>query len=743
PTNILNAVWQPSAFITNVSNPRAIGRVTQKDSVFIATVGTGLCNDTALVRINLDQSFKVTVNPGKRVYCVTGATPPNVNLSATVTGGAGTTMNWTAIPSAGAGMPGTTNIQNITVTPGVGVWKYVISAANGPCNATDTVTITVQPNIPLSLKIDSSLCLASNGKIKAILPGGTVADSFNFVWKKNGSGVFPNRDSIVNLAPDNYSLDISLKSDASCTGTASGVLSAKMDTITSNVFTSGILCNGFTADSLWAVVTSTTGSGNFKYNWSPGGGADTFYKVINKLAGVYNLTITDRVTGCMGRKTINNIEPTPLTIILDKKLDIKCKGENKGEIRVLGSGGTLNGGSYQYQWSGNNVLNAPLPNFNELVQLYADSLCVTVTDINNCTVSACYKITEPAKSLTIDSLRRVCATTVGGSDGTATVYISGGTADFNYKWQRSNGTPVNGAAGTTIPTTNHTTPPILNKQMHTVTVTDQNGCKAIDSIMLCDIICSMKGAFRTDSVRCFGANTGALHFAAIDSLNYLSTTFYRYTLSNGKDTQVNNHWATDTARFLNLGFGVYSVRVRTSKGCDTTFTSMPIYQNPPFQTSFRSVKESCDKLWDGQLHISVTATPGLGLNPPFSYNFGAGFITDSFKLTMGDTTGTMIVRDGLGCQQTVGYIVDRPDTIAVTTQPIQMPCKDSVTKGAPIEIVVIPTNPDSLGNFRFYNKPGIGLRAADTMDKFMDSINVAGAKTVTIIYQNLNSTGKR
>jgi gliding motility-associated-like protein len=740
PTNILNAVWQPSAFITNVSNPRAIGRVTQKDSVFIATVGTGLCNDTALVRINLDQSFKVTVNPGKRVYCVTGATPPNVNLSATVTGGAGTTMNWTAIPSAGAGMPGTTNIPNITVTPSVGVWKYVISAANGPCNATDTVTITVQPNIPLSLKIDSSLCLASNGKIKAILPGGTIADSFNFVWKKNGTTIAgANKDSIISLAPDNYSLDISLKSDATCTGASAGVLSAKMDTITANVQTSGISCNGFTADSLWAVVTSTTGSGNFKYNWSPGVAADTFYKVINKLAGVYNLTITDRITGCMGRKTFNHTEPTPLVVNLVMKKDILCKGDKNGEIHVLGAGGA---GSYSYQWSGINPLNAPIPNFNQLVPIFADSLCVTVTDINNCTVSACYNIIEPTKSLTIDSLRRVCATTVGGSDGTATAYISGGTANFNYKWQTSNGTPVNGAAGTTIPTTNHTTPPTLNKQMYSVTVTDQNGCRDIDSIMLCDIICNMKAAFRTDSVRCFGASTGALHFAAIDSLNYPTTTFYRYTLSNGKDTQYNNHWATDTARFLNLGFGVYSVRVRTSKGCDTTFYNMPIYQNPPFQTTYRSVKESCYGLRDGQLHISVTATPGLGLNPPFSYNFGSGFISDSFKLTMRDTTGTMIVRDGLGCQQPVGYIVDRPDTIAVTTQPIQMRCKDSLTVGQ-FEIVVIPTNPDSLGNFRFYNKPGIGLRAPDTMDKFMDSINVAGSKTVTIIYQNLNSTGKR
>jgi gliding motility-associated-like protein len=740
PTNILNAVWAPASQITNVSNPRAIGTVSQKDSVFIATVGTALCFDTAVVRINLDQNFKVKVNPGKRVFCVTGSTNPTVSLSATVTGGAGTTMTW--LPLAGAPATTSPNAPNTTVTLGTGVWKYVISAANGPCNATDTVTITVQPNIPLSLKIDSSLCMASNGKIKAILPGGSVVDSFNFVWKQ-GAGLTviggATKDSIVNLAPNNYQLDISLKSDATCTGTAAGVLSAKMDTLTSNVFTSGILCNGGNADSLWAVITSTTGSGNYKYNWSPGVAADTFYKVLNKPSGIHDITITDRATGCQGRKSINNIQPTPLTISLDKKIDILCKGERKGEIKVSGVGGTLNGGSYSYQWSGINPLNAPLPNFNELVPLYTDSLCVTVTDVNNCTVSACYKITEPAKSLTIDSMRAVNATTVGGNDGTATAYVSGGTPNFTYKWLRANGTNI-------LPNDNLAQPfntkGGLNKQMYTVEVTDQNGCFTKDSVMVRDIICNMKGAFRTDSVLCAGASTGALHFAAIDSLNYPTTTYYRYTLYNGlteiKDTQRPSHWATDTGRFFNIPQGLYSVRVRTNKGCDTTFNFMQVFQNPAYSTNHASQKESCDGLRDGELHITVT-----GSTNPYQYNFGAGFINDSFSKTMGDTTNAkMVVRDRFGCTQDVGYSIARPDTIEVRTPAIHLRCKDSLTVGQ-FPILVVATNPDSLGNFRFFNKPGIGLKASDSNSNVLDSINIAGPKSITVTYQNLNSGGKR
>lgn len=740
---ILNSVWQPAALITNVSNPRAIAKVTQIDSVFVATVGTNACFDTALVRLNIDKNFKVSVNPGKRVYCAAG----NINLSATVTGSPTTTMNWTSIPATGAGLPAVTNTSAITVNPGVGTWRYVISAADGPCNATDTVTITVQPNIPLSLKIDSSLCTASNGKIKAILPAGSLADSFNFVWKKNGATFgAPNRDSAVNLAPDTYSLDISLKSDASCTGTSSGVLSAKMDTITSNILTSGIRCKDSFADSIWVAITSTTGSGSYHYSWNPSSGAsDTFYKKTMVPDGLYQVTISDRITGCQGRKSFNHTEPTQLAITLDNLIPNPCKGDNKGQIKVSGTGGTITGGGYTYQWSGINALNAPIPNFNELIGLYADSLCVTVTDMNNCTVAVCHKVTEPAKSLTIDSMRRVCATVVNGTDGTATAYISGGTPNFTYKWVRSNGTVVvNPPNGVTSPLTSNTING-LNKQMYSLTVTDQSGCKASDSIMLCDVICNMKGAFRTDSVLCKGDSTGKIHFAAIDSLNYASTNWYKYTVYNGPSQvglPIQNNLGWDTARFT-VRFGSYDVRVETDKGCDTIFKPIFVGENPAFTfVPHIQQKPSCYLGNDGEIHVQFTNNSNS--SPPYQYNFGAGWINDSFSKTMVTTiNGTYQVRDRHGCVAVDAFTIPKPDTISVTNGSIQTNCKDSLTKGL-IEFVVIPSNPDSIGNFRFYNKPGIGLRAADTMNGFTDSIlGPAGTRSMTIWYQNLNTAGKR
>jgi gliding motility-associated-like protein len=747
PTNLLNAIWTPSNLITNVSNPRAIGRVTQKDSVFIATVGTSLCFDTALVRLNIDQNFKVKINSGKRVYCVSGSSTANISLSATVTGGVGTTINWQMVSSTTGnhGMPTPPQTTNtLLINPGTGQHTYVISAVNGPCNATDTVVITVNNNIPVSLKIDSSLCTASNGKIKAILPIGSTADSFNFIWRK---GPLPGtlitgaiRDSIINLAPDSFRVLISLKSDASCTGTSSGVLSAKMDTITSNVFTSGIRCKGQIADSVWAVVLSSTGSGNYKYTWSPGAIADSFYKIINRPEGIIVFTITDRVTGCMGRKTFNHNPPDTLTILLESIIPVKCKGENTGEIKVKGNGGTLNGGSYVYQWSGVNSQNLPIPNFNHLVGLYTDSLCVTVTDVNNCIATACFKVTEPIKSLTIDSIKRVNASTVGGSDGSATVFISGGTANFNYKWTRQNGTPVNGAAGTTIPTTNHATPPILNKQMYYVCVTDQNGCKACDSVMVLDIICNWKYALKLDSVKCYDSSTGKITIGAIDSQNYATTANYTYTLHQNSITNPSlavitksNHYPIDTAIFQNLKSGFYLVRLQSNKGCDTVISSIDIPQNNAIQGITSSQMPSCFGTSDGKVCVSA-----VDKFTPFEYDFGSGYKLDSCDTTQVSGVNKIVrVRNALGCTVTWNYTVPTPDSISVLVLPVQTRCNGDTTK-LPINIQVTSINPALLSNLGFINKPGTN---ADTLSNELRGMT-GGVKNIIVNYNNIAS-GKR
>ena len=87
----------------------------------------------------------------------------------------------------------------------------------------------------------------------------------------------------------------------------------------------------------------------------------------------------------------------------------------------------------------------------------AGTYAVTVTDVNGCTSQTTVTITEPtplvATSIATDELL--------GSDGTATVNVSGGTAPYTYNWS-------SGGIGATETG--------LVAGVYTVNITDANGC---------------------------------------------------------------------------------------------------------------------------------------------------------------------------------------------------------------------------------------------------------------------------
>ena len=137
--------------------------------------------------------------------------------------------------------------------------------------------------------------------------------------------------------------------------------------------------------------------------------------------------------------------------------DIDCstvKGNCvNGSADLTPTGGTP---GYTYLWSNGATTQ-------DLTGVPCATYTVTVTDANGCTMTR--SVTIAPGTLAIDSLTTVDASSGVASDGSATVYVSGGKMPYSYLWA-------------TAPPQSTATATGLSPGSYQVTVTDDNGCTA-------------------------------------------------------------------------------------------------------------------------------------------------------------------------------------------------------------------------------------------------------------------------
>ncbi|MBI4648531.1 MAG: gliding motility-associated C-terminal domain-containing protein [Bacteroidia bacterium] len=187
-------------------------------------------------------------------------------------------------------------------------------------------------------------------------------------------------------------------------------------------------------------------------------GSDAGPYMINWLeAGEYYISLEVTQNGCIAISESVVYVPGPLNIDLQTE-NVLCHGDSSGSIAQTVSGGN---GNYIYYWSEN------IPQTGNLDSLPAGLYYVTVTDLHQCTVATIATITEPNLPVTVTfSLSRLCTE---NETGNINITVTGGTPDYSYLWNDS--------------TTNAYQNNIFPGQ-YDVTVTDQNGCKATETIYI-------------------------------------------------------------------------------------------------------------------------------------------------------------------------------------------------------------------------------------------------------------------
>lgn len=240
-----------------------------------------------------------------------------------------------------------------------------------------------------------------------------------------------------------------------CVATDTTVLAPITLTTTTNTTVSN--CNQSTGS---ATANPMLGQAPYTYMWDAAAANQTTAVATGLMAGAYIVTFTD-VDGCTGSDTFNVGNPalpnvTAAPVLTYNGSPISCNGESDGEATATGSGGT---GAYTYMWDAT----AGSQTTATAGSLAAGVYDVTVVDAANCSASVAVTLTEPSALATTPN-SPINVSCNGGSDGLASMSISGGTAPYTYLW--SNGATTDSLSG--VPAGNYM-----------ATVTDANGCEVI------------------------------------------------------------------------------------------------------------------------------------------------------------------------------------------------------------------------------------------------------------------------
>lgn len=369
-----------------------------------------------------------------------------------------------------------------------------------------------------------------------------------------------------------------------------------------------------------ASVNGSGGNGNYSATWSTGAPG----LIVNGLqAGTYQVTLTD-AKGCTTEDSVVLTNPDPIEVQTVALEPADCFGQASGSATVTAVQGTR---PYNWQWSNG-------ANDSSIQQVAAGTYRVTVTDANNCRQIDSVTITQPATSLTV-AMQETDIACHGDSTGTAGVLATGGVGPYTYQWS-------NGANGTMLSD--------LPAGTFYVTITDQNQCGALDSVVIDQPAPITAQAITQEDVACFGDSTGQLIIQAQGGTGTLSA-----------------NWQDGAAGWQRqqIPAGQYTVTITDQNQCTLT-DSFTIEQPEPLAIHTLTFSDSiCAETTTGIVHVNSTG--GVGTH---SYQWSNGQSGDSLHLL---STGlyTVTLTDGNGCTATASYTIAAFPEVPLIIEPGQ------------------------------------------------------------------------
>ncbi len=354
--------------ISNLAPGEYIVTVTASDGCI--AVDTGLVISPAPVSLD-SFSFNIPTCPGDM----------NGGITVFMSGG---TMPYTYTWSTGA-------MGSNPLLPGLSgdsLYMVTVTDVNG-CAPFDTSLYL--PNPPsINVVYTDTVAVSCNngpncdGQATVLASGGTNPTGlYNFTWDSTGEmemGVTSSTSTLLCQGWQQVTV-----TDGNCGIIDSVFISAPppLAVAVDDITVSEPTCFGLSDGS--AAVEASGGTPPYSYLWQDGTAGNTLAGIP---AGSFAVAITDD-NGCPYVFTVPVEEPDSLiaSIDPDQTFAPSCNGDMDGQVAVVWTGG--NPGPATYTWSDN------VANTSTATNLPAGTYTVTVTDMNNCSDTTLFTLTEP------------------------------------------------------------------------------------------------------------------------------------------------------------------------------------------------------------------------------------------------------------------------------------------------------------------------------------------------------------
>tara|TARA_R110000868_G_scaffold92579_4_gene256902 strand:+ start:10654 stop:16371 length:5718 start_codon:yes stop_codon:yes gene_type:complete len=584
-------------------------------------------------------STTITLNTREEVI-INSATPNNISCleaqdgSISVTASGGTSYEykldffdtWTPL-----------NNGTIPIISG-GFYDVYLRNQNN-CEADPVIGVLVSEPDELTVSSTSENATTNGGNQGVItlnIAGGTPfsppAEAYAISWAKDGQPFTPPTGStssnLINLEAGEYIAQITDANGCSPIINPSIAIDEPGPLGITSLTSTPVLCMGEATGSITAAVT---GVAPFNYIWERQDGqpitSPNTPTITNLTEGIYILRLTDASGDPEVTYSVTITEPLETLDATVLSTVVSCYGGNDGSIQINALGGTA-----PYEYAIDDGFGFQVSDtFNDLAPR---TYVVTVRDNNLCEFATTVEIIEPLQISVTETISDVSST--GGSDGSITLEVSGGTEPYTYSWS---------GPGITIPRTTKDID-VLVTGNYTVEITSPGNLGGIDGCYHSQPFfvsepgpLSINNITPTD-VSCFGEARGSIATTVTGE----GTITYDWTFADGSPILISN--STDGPNITGIVAGSYMLTVTD---INTTSSSAPIIINQPTEalsiTNVITTDISCFEGVNGSVQIEAQGGTGA-----YIYSLD-GVTYQNSPIFNGLAQGriTAYVRDGNNC----------------------------------------------------------------------------------------------